>query len=166
MASRVPTIGTSTYEVLKEATPEAVVIHCGDPRFQAAFREFIEGRLGLKPGQYIPFVVPGGPGSLGRPDTLPKAYKFMKEGLELYREHFKSIKRIIIVNHEGCAWYKDLSGTLGRLIPFHTHLPLEDMTLISQVFARLLNHLGFRIEKYYAKFADDGHTKVVIEPAQ
>jgi hypothetical protein len=153
-----------TYPVLKEATPEAVVIYCSDPRFQAAFREFIEGKLGLVQGTYIPFVIDGGAGVLGRPEALPKEFKFMKERLELFKERFSSIRRIILVNHEDCTYYDLLSNKLSSLIPFHLHLPHEDMKLIHQVFTRLLSHLGMNLELYYAKFIDERHTQIKIDP--
>jgi hypothetical protein len=153
-----------TYTVLKTAEPRAIVIHCSDPRFQDAFQKFIEGTLGLEKGKYIPFVVAGGAGALARPDSLPKEFKFMKERLELFREHFKSIDRIILINHEDCAYYKNLGRALSTLQSFHVHLPLDDMKLIEQVFARLLSHLGMQLDLYYAKFANDSHTQVTFEP--
>ena len=155
----------TVYKVLKEATPEAVVICCSDPRFQAAFREFIEVKLGLPQGTYIPFVVDGGAGVLGRPESLPKEFKFMKERLEAFKDNFSSIRRVILVNHEDCAYYEMLGHRLGALIPSHLHLPHSDMTLIQQVFVRLLSHLGVKLELYYAKFVDESHTQITIEPA-
>ena len=157
--------GPGIYKVLKEATPEAVVITCGDPRFQAAFREFIEVKLGLAQGNYIPFVIDGGAGVLGRPESLPKEFKFVKERLELFKERFGSIRRIILVNHEDCSYYGMLGNKLGALLPFHVHLPHDDMKLIQHVFIRLLSHLGVKLELYYAKFVDESHTQIMIEQA-
>jgi hypothetical protein len=37
---------------------DALVIHCGDPRFQAAFRRFITEELGIS--NYMPLIVGGG----------------------------------------------------------------------------------------------------------
>ena len=153
-----------TYTVLAKAVPDAVVIYCSDPRFQDAFEKFIEGDLGLAKGQYIPFVVAGGAGALARPETLPKEFKFMKERLELFREHFKSIRRVVLINHEDCAYYKNLSSSaLGSLQRFHVHLPSDDLKVVEQVFARLLSHLGIQLEMYYARFTDDDHTQVKFE---
>ncbi len=153
------------YKVLKEATPEAVVITCSDPRFQAAFREFIEVKLGLTQGKYIPFVIDGGAGVLGRPESLPKEFKFVKERLETFKQRFCSIKRIILINHEDCTYYETLGKKLGALIPFHVHPPHDDMKLIQQVFIRLLAHLGLNLELYYAKFVDGSRTQITIESA-
>ena len=152
------------YPVLKDVTPEAVVIYCSDPRFQAAFREFIENGLGLVPGKYIPLVVDGGAGVLGRPESLPKEFKFVKERLEMFKERFCSIRRVILINHEDCTYYDMLSSKLSSFIPAHLHLPHEDMKLIHHVFSRLLSHLGLKLELYYAKFVDERHTLIKIEP--
>jgi len=35
--------------------------------------------------------------------------------------------------------------------------------LVAKVFSRLLAHLGVTVELYYARFADDSHTKIVFE---
>lgn len=152
------------YPVLKDVEPEAVVIYCSDPRFQAAFREFVEQGLALAPGNYIPLVVDGGAGVLGRPESLPKEFKFVKERLEMLKKHFASIRRVILINHEDCTYYDMLSSKLGGFIPLHLHLPHEDMKLIYRVFARLLSHLGLNVELYYAKFVDERHTLIKIEP--
>ena len=159
-----PMNSAKTYPVPETVAPQTVVIYCSSPRFQAAFRDFIETTLGLKPGEYVPFVVAGGAGALTRPDMLPKEFRFLKERLELFREQYASIKRVVIIGHEDCQYYKKLSGKLGSLLPFYTHLPLADMKLLSQVFVRLLAHLGMRLELYYAKFADEKHTQITIEP--
>jgi hypothetical protein len=48
------TDGPGICKVLTETVPDAAVITCSDPRFQAAFREFIEVKLGLALETYIP----------------------------------------------------------------------------------------------------------------
>ena len=44
---------------LQSTLPAALVVHCGDHRFQAAFNEFLNKDLGLG-GNYDRIVVPGG----------------------------------------------------------------------------------------------------------
>jgi len=34
---------------------------------------------------------------------------------------------------------------------------------VAKVFGRLLSHLGVSVELYYAKFADETHSKIVFE---
>lgn len=154
-----------TYSAPSEASPDALVIYCSSPRFQAAFQEFIEDTLGLAKGQYIPFVVAGGPGALARPFTLPKEFKFMKDRLELLTTQFKSVKRIIFINHEDCAYYKNLPvQVVGNLLSkLHIHLARKDLELITQVFTRTFSHLGVQLELYYARFANPEHTQVVFD---
>jgi len=153
------------YSVPVKVAPEAIIIWCSDPRFQKAIMAFVSDELKLAPGAYVPFTVAGGPGALGRPTELPKEFKFMKDRLDLFKEHFSSIKRVIIINHEDCAYYKMVSGKLGSLLPFHKHLECDDMKLIKSVFQKLLSHLGMKLELYYAKFVDESHTQITIEPA-
>lgn len=89
----------------------------------------------------------------------------MKERLEMFKAHFGSIRRAILVNHEDCAYYERVGNKLGALVPFHVHPPHADMKLIQQVFVRLFSHLGVQLELYYAKFRDERHTQITIEPA-
>ena len=149
--------------------PEAVVVTCGDPRFQSAYRQFVERSLGLPPGMYIPFSVAGGAGVLARPETLPKEFKFMRDRMELLQRRFGSLKRIIAISHEDCAYYRELSEKAAWLLkPFHAHLARDDMRLVALAFARSLAHLGMPLEMYYAHFADGDPAKVAIDrvPAQ
>lgn len=155
----------TVYKVPVTVAPEAIVIWCSDPRFQEAILQFVWDELKLAPGTYVPFTVDGGSSALGRPSELPKEFKFIKDRLELFREHFTSIKRVVIINHEDCAHYRMLSGKLGALLPFHKHLECDDMKLIKTVFQKLLAHLGMKLELYYAKFVDESHTQITIEPA-
>ncbi len=69
---------------LIEAAPEAIVVHCSDPRFQRAFAEFIQNELALRSGSYIPLAISGGVGSLAEPLKLPKEFRFMKERLRMF----------------------------------------------------------------------------------
>jgi hypothetical protein len=155
------------YETVQNPKPEAIVVHCSDPRLQNAFEQFIAGELGLAKGKYIPLVVGGGAGVLGHPEQLPKEFKFLKERFELYRNHFPSIRRIILINHEDCKYYESLKsrvlGFMGsnlRISPGHAR---EDLDLVSRTFKHLLSHLGLALEIYYAKFADPEHRKVEFE---
>ena len=56
---------------LQSEAPSALVVHCGDHRFQAAFQEFLNRHLGLA-GNYDLLVIPGGPQSLTLVEYLPK----------------------------------------------------------------------------------------------
>lgn len=157
-----------TYGVLHEPKPTAIVVYCSDPRFQTAFDDFIAKELHLEKGQYVPFVVGGGAGVLANPEKLPKEFKFIKDRLELFRQQYPSIKRVVLINHEDCAYYGMLRekivnflGSFGKNINEKSR---EDMVLIADIFGRLLSHLsGYSLELYYAKFTDDTHSKVEFE---
>jgi len=156
-----------TYEAMPEVAPQAVVVYCSAPRFQMAFDQFIERELHLAKGQFIPLVIAGGAGVLAHPERLPKEFKFMRERLELFRKNYPSVKRIVLINHEDCAYYRMLTERIpGFLRPGAdgpSHRSREDMELIAAVFHRLLSHLGVEIELYYARFADEDHTKVIFD---
>jgi hypothetical protein len=152
---------------MPEAQPEAVVVYCSAPRFQTAFDQFIEKELGLRKGQFIPLVIAGGAGPLAHPERLPKEFKFMKDRLELFRKHYPSINRVVLINHEDCVYYRMLAEKIPGFLQGHAadllHRAGEDMPLIAQVFNRLLSHLGLQTEYYYARFADPDHTRVIFD---
>lgn len=162
-----PTQGEArVYDAVQNPKPEAIVVYCGDPRFQKAFDGFIANELKLAKGQYIPMVVGGGAGVLAHPERLPKEFKFMKERLELYTQHFHSIRRVILINHEDCKYYNSLKERVLGLVGGHSSLAdlaREDMRLVAEVFKRLLAHLHLPIELHYASFADPEHTKIVFD---
>ena len=161
-----PTQGEARiYNAVQNPKPEAIVVYCGDPRFQDAFDGFIEKELKLSKGQFIPMVVGGGAGVLAHPEKLPKEFKFMKERLEHYTEAFHSVRRVILINHEDCKYYHSLKERVLGLAGAHSVLDhaREDMPLVAQVFRRLLGHLNLPIEMHYASFADPQHTQIVFD---
>ncbi len=162
-----PTETPNVYEAMPEVAPQAVVVYCSAPRFQAAFDQFIEQELHLAKGQFIPLVIAGGAGVLAHPERLPKEFKFMRERLELFRRNYPSIKRIVLINHEDCAYYRLLAEKIPAFLRDHgdgeNHRPRADLGLIGDVVNRLLAHLGLHVELYYARFADPGHTQVTFD---
>jgi hypothetical protein len=154
----------NVFRAIVDPQPQAIVLTCSDPRFQSAFRQFIEERLGLAQGQYIPFTVAGSGGAMGRPDALPKEFKFMRDRFEMLLARYPTPRRLIVVNHEDCAYYRELSQKAAGLVkPFHVHLPREDMPRIAAVFPRLLSHLGMQLEMYYARYVEGELAKIAIE---
>lgn len=156
-----------TYATIQDPRPEAVVIHCSDPRFQAAFEQFLEHELHLEKGQYVPIIVGGGGGVLAHPEQLPKEFKFLKDRLEHYRRVFPTVRRIVLINHEGCRYYDSIKtkvlsfiGSPLKLAPDHAR---EDLSLATRVFQHFLSHLGYTVELYYARFADAERSKVLFE---
>jgi len=161
------TDAVNVYEAMPEAKPQTIVVYCSAPRFQMAFDQFIEKELGLTKGQFIPLVVAGGAGVLAHPERLPKEFKFMRDRFELFRRNYPSIRRIVLINHEDCAYYRMLTEKIPAFLRRHTgdehHEAREDLGPIAAVFTRLLAHLGVQIELYYARFADPAHTQVTFD---
>ncbi len=92
---------------LDKASPQALVIHCGDPRFQTAFRRFITEELGIN--SYTPLVIGGGVHSFGARTYLPKNFKILWEQVKFFI-NVQGLKQVIVINHEDCQWYQKLKG--------------------------------------------------------
>ena len=154
-----------TYDLI-DAAPEAIVVHCSDPRFQSAFAGFIKNELHLEDGRYIPLVVSGGVGSLSEPLKLPKEFRFMKERIRMFLDRFDSIKQIVLINHEDCRHYEALQNFIGKLFTQHfANMAERQRVDLKKVAKVLLDLASSRIETkmYYAKFADASKSKVVFE---
>ncbi len=155
------------YEVQRDLNPQAVVVHCSDPRMQAAFEQFVEHELGLAKGSYIPIVVGGGAGVLAHPEQLPKEFKFLRDRLEFYREVFPTVRRIILINHEDCHYYDSIKqkvyGFLGQRWHGIAQHSREDLSLVGKAFTHVLFHLGMSVELYYARFTDPERTHMTFE---
>jgi hypothetical protein len=148
------------------AAPEAIVVHCSDPRFQSAFAGFIKNELHLEEGRYIPLVVSGGVGSLSEPLKLPKEFRFMKERIRMFLERFDSIEQIVLINHEDCRHYEALQNFIGKLFMQHfANMAERQRVDLKKVAKVLLDLASSRIETklYYARFADASKSKVVFE---
>jgi len=151
---------------LLEAHPKAIVIHCSDPRFQKAFRDFIAGELHLQDGEYIPFVISGGVAALSEPLKLPKEFKFMKERIELFTGLFNSIKRVILINHEDCRHYDMLKSTLGSIFLQHAaHMNDRQIKDLRSVARSIMDFVapGFELEMYYARIVRNGAPTILFE---
>jgi hypothetical protein len=87
--------------------PEALVIHCAEPKYQRAFREFINNELGIR--NYAPVIIGGGVHAFGAQNFLPKNFKILWEQVKFFVKDAR-VRQIIIINHEGCQWYEKLKG--------------------------------------------------------
>ncbi len=151
---------TKTYPAFPHPEPEAIIVFCGDPRFQGAIASFIAEELHLKPGDFLPFSVPGGIASLSEQFARPKDFKVLKEGLEFYLTRLRTIRKVILINHEDCKKYHDLCENLGFLnIPDRQR---SDLHKVTQVVSRILPE-PIEVQRYYAKFANPEHTLVTFE---
>jgi hypothetical protein len=154
-----------TYPASPRPEPEAIVVFCGDPRFQGAIASFIKEDLGLQPGQFLPFSVPGGIASLTEQFARPKDFKVLKEGLEFYLTRLRTIHKVILINHEDCKKYHDLCERLGPLALLGGSLPdrqRSDLHKVTQIVSGIVSE-RLEIERYYAKFANPERTQVTFE---
>jgi hypothetical protein len=130
---------------LETSKPQAVVIHCGDPRFQRAFRNFIEEELGIR--SYVPIIILGGVHAFGFKELRPKQYKVLFEQIK-YLIKEKDIKRVVIINHEDCEWYGRFSSWIMKRVP----LPTKQVEDLRSAAEGLFEHfLNIDIETYYAE---------------
>ncbi len=148
------------YPTAPHSHPTTIAIWCCDPRIQHGVLSFLKEEKELGPGDYLPFVFPGGISPSFDPLAHPKEAWFFLRTLGFYLENFGSIKRIIAINHEDCAKYKALVNLMGRskmrLLHEHQHI---DLKKLAGWLATQLPSLP-EIEGYYAAFANEERTKL------
>src|SRR5712692_4982039 len=95
---------------VKRTDTDVLVVHCSDHRFQSGIREFLDRGLGLGEN-YDLLIVPGGPQCLTLAEYLPKfAWASTKWFRYLVENH--ELKRLILIAHQDCGWYKNLPAHL------------------------------------------------------
>jgi hypothetical protein len=83
----------------------AAAVYCSDGRFGEQMDEFLHAGLGLP--RYDRLAVPGGAACLAGHACAYHAKHALERQLEfLIREH--GLNRVVLIAHEGCAFYKDL----------------------------------------------------------
>jgi len=139
---------------LVQMSPRAIVIHCGDPRFQAAFREFLASKA-LAEGFYIPLIIPGSIGNLVL-SLRPKHVKVITEQLNLYLHRYPNI-RIIVINHEDCKAYAATVEKFRAFIPVTVFQKQKaDLTLGAKAIAAIAKQHGGTptVELYMARIKE------------
>jgi len=129
---------------LNEQPSEAIVIHCYDPLFQDAFHNFLSAELKLK--NWTPIVIGGSIHSLGVEQLMPKNAKVLWEHIKFLVKEGK-LKRIIIINHDGCRWYGKFQGFIGN-IPLPERLK-KDLEGVAIRLAK--DFTGVQVETYHAR---------------
>ena len=130
------------YEIVKK-TQKAVIIHCSDPRFQDAFRKFIEEQKKMKVGEYTPIIIPGGPGNLGRPKTHPIDFESLLKQVEFFLNENKT-NTVILINHQDCKYYQEINKGYK-----HVLLEEKDMKKVYNILKKNLPK-KVKIDMYYA----------------
>ncbi len=127
---------------------EALVVHCADPRFQTAFREFVNKELGIT--SYVPLVVGGGIHSFGVEQLMPKNFKIVWEQIKFFIKEAK-VKKVIIINHEDCLWYKTMKGYYPSI-----ELPVKGKLDLKTAAQRILKDFaGVEVRSFWAGLKDD-----------
>src|SRR5574340_576598 len=129
---------------LNRTDTDVLAVHCGDHRFQAAFHEFLT--QASPGGNYDLLVIPGGPQSLTLVEYLPKFSWSSWRWLGFFVESH-DLKRLILIQHQDCAWYKNL--------PLHLHDSPEPRARQEQDLRRVKIALAkefpqLSVELYYA----------------
>ena len=139
--------GKQTYK-LDHTPPEALVVHCSDPRFQTAFRRFVTEELGLC--NYAPLVIGGSVHAFGSQRFLPENFKVLWEQIKFFIKN-AGIKQVIIINHDDCRWYQAMSS-------FHPgiELPLKGkVDLATTVNTLLADFAGIQVRSFWADLDGD-----------
>ncbi len=128
----------------------AVVVHCSDPRFQEAFRHFVEDELQLK--SYDPVIVPGASQLLALHNAVPKFSSGLLRYLEfLIKEH--GLKKAVIIMHEDCAWYKHFVPRFVQIKGTPKEQQIEDMLAAKRLLLQEFPELEVRT--FYATITPD-----------
>lgn len=127
---------------------QALVIHCGDPRFQTAFRRFITEELGIK--RYTPVIIGGGVHSFGSQSLLPKNFKILWQQVKFFIKE-GGARQVIVINHEDCTWYEKMRGYHANIdLPLKGKLDLrEAASTIVRDFA------GVQVRSFWAGIQGD-----------
>lgn len=151
------------------ASPTAICVKCGDPRFKDAFESFTEGSrqngmLGYLTGQYIDYVVPGGVYCLA--EGFGPHYQKAMEDIKFYLNHFKTIATIIFFGHEDCGFYKTKKSEIGDAIFLLNYKNMADRQKADLAIAmKNLQKHGVKtsFKLFYAKFANSEQTLISFE---
>ncbi|HTU33673.1 MAG TPA: hypothetical protein VMF66_07710 [Candidatus Acidoferrum sp.] len=123
----------------------ALVIHCGDYRFQSALHEFLNRTLNL--ASYDLMVIPGGPLGLTLADPFPKYQWASWKWLRFFVEQHK-LTRLILIQHQDCGFYKSMAEHLNFSIESLRERQEQDLRRVRESVSRELPHLA--VDLYYA----------------
>ena len=99
----------------------------------------------------MPLVVGGGAGVLAHPERLPKEFRFLRERLEFYRNAMPTLRRLVLINHDDCLYYRALKRrVLGAAAPGEQRAH-DELGLVRSVLERTLPGLGLGLELYFAR---------------
>lgn len=127
--------------------PEAIVIHCVDPRFQDAFRAFVKDNFGFQ--NYIPVVIGGGIHAFGAESFKADYFEIIKEKVKLF-VGLMDIKHLVLINHDDCKWYQQFTEHYHD--GDHVTKSKNDMVTAEDILKSELD--GITISSYWAKLEE------------
>ena len=141
---------------LSEGTPDALVIHCADPRFQEAFRAFLKDELGI----HMPMVIalPGVTSHFGMQMVFPKNWYAMRSYLKTMTE-CHDVARVVLINHDDCKGYAKIADKLGGLVKMPEWQRKHLHGLADFIQKEYLPHASF--ELYQAHVVEETGTREV-----
>jgi hypothetical protein len=124
---------------------QAAAVYCSDGRFGEQMDEFLHAGLGLP--RYDRLAIPGGAACLaGHVKGFHEKNSLERQLSFLIREH--GLKKIVLIAHDGCAYYKDVWTGMQTLIEQQA----EDLKRAAEQI-RLWN-TGVEISAYFARKVD------------
>jgi hypothetical protein len=123
----------------------AAAVYCSDGRFGEQMDEFLHIGLGLP--RYDRVAVPGGAACLaGHVNSYHDKASLERQLAFLIKEH--GLKKIVLIAHEGCAYYKDIWTTMRSI----AEQQAEDLKRAAD-HIRMWNS-GVEISAYFARKID------------
>lgn len=147
-ASRTVFVSTRPFEDERIA---AAAIYCSDGRYGEHIDEFLHVGLGLP--RYDRIALPGGAACLaGHVKGFHEKLSLERQLSFLIRAH--ALQKIVLIAHEGCAYYKDIWTAMQSTIEQQS----EDLKRAAQHISLLNNRI--EVATFFARNVDD---KVAFE---
>lgn len=133
----------------------AAAIYCSDGRIGEHFDDFLQNGLGLP--RYDRVALPGGPGCLAGHTQASLEEKGVVDELQFLVE-VHGLKRIVLIGHEGCAFYSTRLELKDRRMEL---VQKADLVRAASVVHRVTQLSG--IEAYFARHMQD---RIVFEQVE
>jgi hypothetical protein len=134
---------------------EAVVVHCSDHRFQAAFRDYLVEGLALR--AYALMAVPGGGHFVSMGQFMPKFTKSNLQSISFLMKR-TGAPRLILIGHDDCLFFRD------QFQFYFTEATLSQRQFTNLRAARkqlLERFSGARVDIYFADAEADGSVQFI-----
>ncbi len=133
----------------------AAAIYCSDGRIGEHFDDFLQNGLGLP--RYDRVALPGGPGCLAGHTQASLEEKGVVDELQFLVE-VHGLKRIVLIGHEGCAFYSTRLELKDRRMEL---VQKADLVRAASVVHRVTQLSA--IEAYFARHMQD---RIVFEQVE